>query len=595
MMFGLIAQVGVQIGVQKQIFDTKGQSKPVIPSQPSISQQSNTPSPIVVKDVKSVSSQSPVSQQPNTSSLTVIKNVINVSPQSSISQQPNTPSLTIVKDTKNVPSQPSVSQQPNTPSLTIVKDVKKDDSNNQQQYKPKPIFIPKQNIEKPKLEDKSDIKEKIKSKFKRNFVSNKPVFTPPTSTNSYTYVIPKFTRKPITSVSSISLKKTTTVPKTDPTDYSYFLFSKYLANNNINVTIEIIINDTKSIYVDPLHIKYFREYLTFTKYTNTYILRIVSPSSHFYNDLLNKNNKIVVKVTIYNDNGNKLFENNYIPLSIVSNIVNVTNSGVGNNTSSIFDITMVSELFLKMYRNYTFRKYVNMTQEEILHDLQKSYNYTAKTTNTTIVTNDIIYKYSNMNDIDFLKYLSNIASSGLSSTTDSIFDIYHFYVHDNSLLSVNTNYFKNNPIVIDSQYVPFLKTTNYTYNTVPQLTELLTLSYDIEKINILTNSITKQSDIVDSGHMYRSSFTVFNDSNTLIELEMIKKNRKKFNILQNTMIVVIPINIPNLTIFSYIKVVNDIQIQKLGFQEGIVLGYFADVHNTESLLFTTVLIIHKLK
>jgi hypothetical protein len=58
--------------------------------------------------------------------------------------------------------------------------------------------------------------------------------------------------------------------------------------------------------------------------------------------------------------------------------------------------------------------------------------------------------------------------------------------------------------------------------------------------------------------MYRSSFTVFNDSNTLIELEMIKKNRKKFNILQNTMIVVIPINIPNLTIFSYIKVVNDI-------------------------------------
>jgi hypothetical protein len=76
---------------------------------------------------------------------------------------------------------------------------------------------------------------------------------------------------------------------------------------------------------------------------------------------LNKNNKIVVKVTIYNDNGNKLFENNYIPLSIVSNIVNVTNSGVGNNTSSIFDITMVSELFLKMYRNYTFRKYVNMT------------------------------------------------------------------------------------------------------------------------------------------------------------------------------------------------------------------------------------------
>jgi len=100
--------------------------------------------------------------------------------------------------------------------------------------------------------------------------------------------------------------------------------------------------------------------LTFTKYTNTYILRIVSPLSYLYNDLLNKNNKIVIKVTIHNDKGNKIFENNYIPISIVSNIVNVTNDG-SNNTSGVFDITMIPELFLKMYRNYTFRKYVNMT------------------------------------------------------------------------------------------------------------------------------------------------------------------------------------------------------------------------------------------
>ncbi len=55
-----------------------------------------------------------------------------------------------------------------------------------------------------------------------------------------------------------------------------------------------------------------------------------------------------------------------------------------------------------------------------------------------------------MNDIDFLKYLSNIAKSESNPTVTSIFDIYHFYVHDNSLLSVNTNYFKNNPIIIDS-------------------------------------------------------------------------------------------------------------------------------------------------
>jgi len=90
------------------------------------------------------------------------------------------------------------------------------------------------------------------------------------------------------------------------------------------------------------------------------------------------------------------------------------------------------------------------------------------------------------------------------------------------------------------------------------LNELLVLSYDVEKINLLTNNITNQSDMFDNGHVYRNSFVMFNNNDVPIELEMIKKNRKKFNILQNTMIVVIPINIPNLTVFSYIKVVNDI-------------------------------------
>ncbi len=87
-----------------------------------------------------------------------------------------------------------------------------------------------------------------------------------------------------------------------------------------------------------------------------------------YRDLLDKNNKIRIKVTIY-DNNNKIFENTYIPLSIVSNIVDVNSIDGGNNSNVIFDITMVSELFLKMYKNYTFRKYVGMTPEEILHNL----------------------------------------------------------------------------------------------------------------------------------------------------------------------------------------------------------------------------------
>jgi hypothetical protein len=242
----------------------------------------------------------------------------------------------------------------------VIRNNEKKDVIDNRHYRPKPIFIPKQSIKQPQVGNVYDIREKIKSKFKRDYTPKKPVFIPP---NIYgrTYILPKFTRKPISSVRSVPIKKTTTIPKTDPSNYSYFLFSKYLSNNIIDVRIEIIVNDTRTIYVNPLHIRYFREYLTFTKYTNTYMLRIASPSLYLYNDLLDKNNKIIIKVTIYDNNGNKIFENNYIPLSIVSSVVNITSDDTGNNTSGIFDITMVPELFLKMYRNYTFRKYVNMT------------------------------------------------------------------------------------------------------------------------------------------------------------------------------------------------------------------------------------------
>lgn len=449
----------------------------------------------------------------------------------------------------------------------------------------KNIKIPKQ-IEKQQETSFADKLQKFRTsrvKTDNPIISqNKRLYTTPYNT--------KFKRvnskKPIKSLSVPTPSSPATYPK-------FVVSDTKILEKNIGRMDAILISSNTSISINPLDIIYFREYMTLSKYTNIYMIRVFIRGDNIlpYTSIL-ESNDCKLKIVIYDINNNKLYDGVFEVIS--SNIIKVMDQGVpgGSSKIHIMDLVQAPSLYNKLYKNYKFRKFPEGSSiDQIVTQLQADYNSQVFITGDTKPLNNTIYKYSNMTDIDFLKYLSILQSNNNYNL------LYHIYVNNDVIVSINNEYLKTNPIIIDETYRQYAIGKQYIINKKITTEHMLTMYTNSELINVLDNTVKYITNISSTDtnlyHMVKQTYPVFSDDDVLLEHSYILKNKQKINLVKDQFIIMLSINIPNVQIFSHINVTDPELQNKFGFKKGIVLGYLASVDALTELRYTTIMIIHK--
>lgn len=434
----------------------------------------------------------------------------------------------------------------------------------------KPQTQPTQPQQKPQIQQKQNknLREKFKSKF--NSSPQKKTSIPQSKLESYykssTYdkIISGYYQK-LKQRKELSLKTLMSSSRSSK-PVSLSSLTKILESNISTISVKLLI-DTNIINVPISYVMNLSEVFDILKMTPIYVFNLNLPFSIY--EPLSKTLDKYIQIELFDKNNNRIFINKYY-------IVDVKSEGYSENQ---FKVTLYQfeDKYIEMLNDNNFYLFENKTIDEIQEFIQRKYNMKLNISDDTKNQHLTITKYSNVNQVEFLRILPyyTVNKNGIDVFYKSFIKnntLYFIHNQINNEITIDKNYLElfSKSELIDNNSVIFVNNINYSFNVLNVFDETL----NIKDYNILDKykSLSKQN------------YFIFNDFtvNTLPEIneinymKWIKNNIKKVKVILLDNVV-----LNNLNIFSKIRISDTtIEFLCIGYVINTNISAFGEVNNS---------------
>lgn len=315
--------------------------------------------------------------------------------------------------------------------------------------------------------------------------------------------------------------------------------TKILESNISTISIKFLI-DTNVIDVPISYVLNLTEVFDILKMTPIYKFNLNLPFN-IYEPLSNTFDKYI-QIELYDKNNNQVFNNKYY-------IVDVKIEGY---SASQFNVTLYQfeDKYIEMINDNDFEIFEDKTINEIQGYIQGKYGLNLNISDDTKNQHLTITKFSNVNQIEFLRVLTyyTVNKNGIDV-------FYKSFIKNNTLHFIHNQ--MNNEIIIDRNYLEFFSKADWIdYNSIIFVNDI---NYSFHILNVFDETLDiKNYSMLDK---YKSSckqrYIIFNDFNVNIPPEIneinymkwIKNNIKKMKVVSLDNVI-----INNLNIFSKIRI-----------------------------------------